>query len=278
MFPDPFFIHVACYALLVLMLVTTVFVVAQLRSDNSIMDIAYGPIFAISGWVTLFLLDSGSPLAYLVLGLCTVWAIRLSARIGRKNWGEPEDSRYAAWREKWRRRGEVYFILRSYLQVFLLQGVIITIVALPLIIALATEAATVPLLTYLAATVMLLGLSIETLADYQLDGFLRRRRAGESDEPFFTGGLFRYSRRPNYFGEALVWWGFALMVLPFPNGAMALWSPLLIIYIMTRVTGPMLEEQFINRYGAAYHSYRARTSFFIPWPPQTVTATETAGQ
>jgi len=80
-----------------------------------------------------------------------------------------------------------------------------------------------------------------------------------------TRGLFSLSRRPNYFGETLIWWGLAIMVLPLPLGWIAISSPLLITYIVTKVTGPMLEDSFLEKYPEKYQHYMDTTSYFIPW-------------
>ena len=81
-------------------------------------------------------------------------------------------------------------------------------------------------------------------------------------------GLFRYARRPNYFGETLIWWGLAVIVLPLPFGYLGLISPLLITYIVTMVTGPMLEKIFLEKYPTEYRAYMDRTNYFIPWLPK----------
>jgi steroid 5-alpha reductase family enzyme len=195
------------------------------------------------------------------------WSVRLAVRIWRKNHGKPEDARYAAWRTAWNARGKLYFILRSFLQINVLQGIIIAIVALPVILASAADAS-ITSLTLIGGLVYLFGLGYETLADYQLDQFLARKRAGTEPAVLMTTGLFRYSRRPNYFGETLIWWGLALMVLPLPFGWLAIASPLLITFIVTRVTGPMLEDIFLQKYPAEYRAYMDQTSYFIPLPPR----------
>lgn len=251
--------------------VTTVFVVAQLRHDNSIMDIAYGPAFA---WAALGAVTAtaawSAALPLLLIGCIGVWAARLAIRIGHKNWSKPEDPRYAAWRQTWEARGRLYFLLRSYLQINILQGIIIAIVLLPFVIALTAHPLTVVWWSvWLGFCIYLLGLGIESIADYQLDQFLARKRAGTESATLMTTGLFRYSRRPNYFGETLIWWGLAIMVLPLPYGWLAIASPLLITFIVTRVTGPMLEEIFLQKYPEEYQAYMKKTSYFIPLPPRT---------
>lgn len=255
-------------ALIVLSYVTGVFVLAQLLRDNSIMDIAYGPAFAVAAWGTYLLTDASGLTPLLLCGFVTVWAARLSLRILRKNWRKPEDPRYAAWRTAWSARGPLYFILRSYLQINLLQGIIIVIVALPVVVAITSPAAVVLPFLVGGLIVSTIGLLIEIIADAQLDRFLARKKAGTEVRPLMTDGLFRYSRRPNYFGESLIWCGLAIAVLPLPFGYVAVASPLLITFIVTRVTGPMLEELFLTKYPHEYRAYMATTSYFIPWFPK----------
>ncbi len=260
-------LHLGIFSSVLLIYVTTVFLVAQWRADNSVMDIAYGPAFTLSALGLLWFTNTTATLPWLITGLMGAWSLRLAVRIWRKNHGKPEDARYAAWRAAWTARGQVYFMLRSYLQINLLQGIIIAIVAVPVVLASAASAA-LSTITLIGGAVYLFGLAYESIADYQLDQFLTRKRAGTEPATLMTTGLFRYSRRPNYFGETLIWWGLAIMVLPLPYGWIALASPLLITFIVTRVTGPMLEAIFLEKYPEEYRAYMARTSYFIPWPPK----------
>ncbi len=258
------------YALVLWILVTLVFFFAQYKRDNSIMDIVYGPLFLVAGLGTLFLSGTTNPLSLIILTATALWSLRLGTRIYKKNNGHPEDARYAAWRTLWSERGQWYFMLRSYLQINLLQGFIICIVSLPFILSIAYGSVT-PLhsgYTLLGLAIFLLGLGIESVADFQLDRFIARKKAGTETANLMTTGLFRYSRRPNYFGETLIWWGLALMVFPLPYGWLALISPITITYIVTKVTGPMLEKIFLERSGDEYRAYMKKTSYFIPLPPR----------
>ena len=142
------------------------------------------------------------------------------------------------------------------------------VIGLPLIVAISSGQAKFPIIALFGTALMLLGLGLETLADKQLDHFLKRKQAGIETAVIMDQGLFRYSRRPNYFGESLVWFGLALSVATLPFGYIALLSPFLITYIVTMVTGPMLEAIFINKYPEEYGAYMKRTSYFIPWPPR----------
>lgn len=256
---------VACLLFLYSVLI---FFVARTLHDNSVMDIAYGPAFFISTLGALLLTQTYALLPAVVVACIGIWALRLGGRIFKKNRGKPEDARYAKWRTQWMAKGRAYFLVRSYLQVNLLQVLIILFVALPAIIALSYPAAYTIEFLVAGLLVFLTGLVYETIADWQLDRFIARKKAGTEDADLMTTGLFKYSRRPNYFGETLIWWGLALMVLPLPFGYLALISPLLITYIVTKVTGPMLEDAFLEKYPEQYQHYIDTTSYFIPLPPQ----------
>ncbi len=255
------------YALVVLCIVTTVFIIASWRDDNSIMDIAYGPTFAIAAWCTM-LLTSTTNLGIIIASVITLWALRLGTRIFRKNKGRPEDARYAAWRTAWREHGALYFVIRSYLQIYILQGSIIVLVAVPFLVSLTTHTLNTAF-AICGIALSLFGLGFETLADRQLDQFLREKKLGQTMSPIITTGLFRYSRRPNYFGETLVWWGLALAAFGSSSAWIVFVSPLLITYIVTRITGPMLEAIFLREYNNEYQAYMKKTSYFIPLPPRS---------
>ena len=257
-------------AAVIILFLTTIFILALTKKDNSIMDIAYGPTFAIAGWTTTFLTDSFNTLTVLLLICISLWSLRLSIRIGRKNWGKPEDIRYANWRSEWSKKSTVYFIVRSYMQVYVLQGLIIAFVSMPIVIGIGIPVDSIHPITFVGVLLFIIGITIETVADYQLDTFIKKKKAGLLDEPLMKTGLFKYSRRPNYFGESTIWFGLACMVLPYMYGYLALISPVLITYIVTKVTGPMLEKIFLEQYPKEYAAYMKTTSYFIPLPPKKV--------
>jgi steroid 5-alpha reductase family enzyme len=232
------------------------------------MDIAYGPAFFISTIGAAYLTGTSGPLLAAVIGGIGIWSLRLSTRIFRKNAGKPEDARYAKWREEWMKKGRTYFLMRSYVQVNLLQIVIILFVAMPAIIALSYPTAYSGIFLLAGSLVFLFGLLYEGIADWQLDQFIAGKKAGTEEADLMTRGLFKYSRRPNYFGETLIWWGLAITVLPLPFGYLALMSPLLITFIVTKVTGPMLEDAFLEKYPEKYQKYINTTSYLVPWFPK----------
>lgn len=207
-----------------------------------------------------------TPRAILVLTLVTVWALRLAAYLTLRNFGKPEDRRYQAIRA----RHTPGFAWKSLYLIFLLQAGLAWLISLPLFAAIV---ATKPLgaLDALASAIMLAGLIVETLADLQLRRFKRdpANRGRVLDQ-----GLWRYSRHPNYFGEALVWWGFGLMALS-AGAWWALVSPVLMTYLLLKVSGVPLLEQDMAQRNPAYRDYVARTSSFIPWRPRKPAAGDT---
>lgn len=250
-------------ALWVWLFVTVVFVIAVLRKDNSVMDIFYGLVFVDVALTSFLFLSERGVVAALVTVLVVVWGIRLSGRIFLKNKGKGEDRRYATWREEWMRRGRVYFFVRSYLQVFLLQGLVIWVVSLPIVLV--NTASAVPLNGFVWAGLTLWGIGFlfESITDFQLDQFLRNP---VNRGRIMTEGLFAFSRRPNYFGESLMWWGIATIAFALPEHWIAYASPALITYIVVAVTGPITEKLWEGN--AEYAAYKKRTSYFIPWFPK----------
>lgn len=247
-------------AILVLVLVTAVFLLAFLLKNNSIMDIAYGLVFVAATLTLYTLFSTHSPIPALVTILVAVWGVRLSARIFKKNFLKPEDRRYQKWREAWAANGSLYVLIRSYLQVFVLQGAVIVAVLAPIIITMAGPWYDFGITTYIGLAVWIIGFLFESIADYQLDAFLKKP---EHKGKIMDQGLFRYSRRPNYFGESLMWWGLAIIALPYPYGIFAFVSPILITYITAFVTGPITESLWDGNQD--YQEYKKRTSYYVPW-------------
>ena len=194
--------------------------------------------------------------------LYVLWGVRLTYRIGRRNFRKSEeDPRYKAWRDSWK-----YFYLRSYFQVYMLQGLLMIVVGSPLLIVGMTGAGMMAqsILVYLGLGVWVLGYFFEVVGDYQLDRFIGKKKRGEIEKNIMDEGLWRYTRHPNYFGEVTMWWGIWLMVATLPLGFIALISPLMITFLILKVSGiPMLEEQFAG--DSEWEAYKVKTSAFIPW-------------
>lgn len=238
---------------------TAVWLASLLKRDVSIVDSLWPMMFLLAA-VTydLTLVDTG-PRAALLLSLVAIWALRLFAYITWRNWGEEEDRRYRAIRAS----NEPNFELKSLFIVFILQGVIAWIVSLPLMAAIGGDAAP-NALDYLGCGLWAIGMLFEAGGDYQLTRFKADpgNRGAVMDR-----GLWRYTRHPNYFGNACIWWGFGLIAAA--TGAWwALLSPIVMTFLLLKVSGVSLLEQDIGDRRPAYAEYIARTSAFFPLPPK----------
>ena len=249
----------ALYALLVMF--TLLWLASLWLANASIVDIWWGPAFVLALVVYLRLDPPSHPRGWLVLGAITLWAWRLAWHIGRRNIGHGEDPRYRAWRDQ---HGPRWW-WRSYFQVFVLQAVIAWLVSSPLYFAAQPHPRFPTVLDSAGALLFVAGLLFESVADAQLAAFIRnpgnRGRVLDS-------GLWRYSRHPNYFGEALLWWGLGLIGASAPHGWLGLAGPALMTFLLVRVSGVALLERGLLNTRAGYAAYIARTSAFVPWPPR----------
>lgn len=229
------------------------------RAD--VVDVAWGLVIAGIGMLALTVNREPSNLSLLITCLVTVWAMRLTMHIYWLNQKRSEDFRYGQLRQRW--NGS--FLLRSYVQVFLLQGILMLVVALPVIfLAGLSTSVLVPAWLVAGLLVWTIGFLCETLADAQLQKFTKRQ---QNKEKVMTTGLWRYSRHPNYFGEVLTWWGLWIILcasnIPILYKLLGILSPLSITYLILFVSGiPMLEKRYAHN--KDYQAYAARTSRFVP--------------
>lgn len=230
--------------------------------DASIVDIAWGPLILLIG-VTYYLAtaEPGSR-ARLMVALVALWAVRLAAHIGVRNLGHGEDSRYAVWRQRYGARWWWF----SYFKVFLLQGVIAWIVATPLFYAI-TSGSPVHFTPWDqgGALVFAAGFLFEAIGDEQL----RRFKADPANQGrVMNTGLWRYTRHPNYFGEAVLWWGLGLIGAATPLGWMGLVGPAIITFLLIRVSGVAMLERTLKTTKPGYAEYIASTPAFFPGQPK----------
>jgi steroid 5-alpha reductase family enzyme len=261
--PEYFAVLIQC-ATLVAIYMTIWFVLALIRKDNSIADIAWGLGFVLVAVVT-FLRRGSLFLPLLVTLLVTVWGLRLAVHILIRNRKRGEDPRYAEWRRKW---GGT-FLWRSYLQVFLLQGFFLLVISSPVILVNTHLWDRPPggagrgvwpagFLLWCA------GFFFEAVGDAQLARF--KRDPGNRGK-IMDKGLWRYSRHPNYFGESLMWWGIFLVAVEVPFGWTTVVSPVLITFLLVRVSGiPMLEKKYAGN--PEFQAYARKTNSFVPWFPR----------
>jgi steroid 5-alpha reductase family enzyme len=193
--------------------------------------------------------------------LVTVWGVRLALHIGLRNLGKGEDARYRKWREEWGK----HFVLRSFLQIYILQGILLLVISIPVIRVVTAPDSPLTLMDFLGTTVWLIGFLFEAISDWQL---LQYKKDPANKGKVITTGLWRYSRHPNYFGEVTLWWGIYLIALTLPNGWMTIIGPITITVLILGVSGiPMLEKKYEGN--AEFNEYKRRTSAFFPLPPKT---------
>lgn len=242
-------------SVIIFLYMTGIFIIAQIIKNNSIVDVGWGLGFIIialsSYWASEQLFHQT-----LTTALVCLWGLRLAVHIGKRNIGKPEDWRYANWRKTWK-----HFTLRSFFQVFMLQGFLMLVVALPIIATNSSRTLEYPLLMWGGLVLWTTGWLFESIADYQLKNFVKTKKEGE----IMTTGLWKYSRHPNYFGEAVLWWGIFLMALSAGSHPAVVIGPLTITLLVRYVSGvPLLEEKYKNN--KAFQKYAKKTPIFTPWP------------
>ncbi|MCE9628766.1 MAG: DUF1295 domain-containing protein [Candidatus Vogelbacteria bacterium] len=234
------------------------FVVSLVKKRNDVADVAWGLGFVLISWISFFLVDYSGPREILINILVTIWGLRLAWHIHTRNKGKSEDYRYLAWRKEW---GQ-WFYLRSFLQVYLLQGLLLFLIVLPVLVINKNSEPTLGVLDFLGVLVWLLGFYFEVVGDAQLVRFIKNPA---NKGKLMQGGLWAYTRHPNYFGEVVQWWGIWLVALSVPNGAFAIIGPLTITTLILKVSGiPMLEKKMAEN--PEFVEYKKKTSMFIPLP------------
>jgi len=251
-----------------LLLPSLTWIVSLIKGDASIVDSLWSLIFLALCLAWFFAYEYTTPRSLIVLALLALWALRLSAYITWRNWGEAEDARYQAMRRKY----SPNFAIKSLFIVFLLQGLLAWVIALPLLAAV-TGSRPLNLLDVSAVALVLFGILFESIADAQLSAF--KARPGARGR-VMDKGLWRYTRHPNYFGECCVWWGFYLFAVA-AGGWWAILSPLLMTFLLLRVSGVVLMEKDIVERRPAYREYIERTNAFFPGFPREIHKTVTQG-
>ncbi len=234
--------------------------------DASIIDIFWGPAFGIVALVGYALADGhGVEARRLLTTVLTVaWATRLGVYLYWRNHGKGEDPRYTA---AFRNRYTTNLHWQTLTRVFLLQGFLVWLISMPVQLALylAQPAALGPV-AIAGAAIWAIGFLFEAVADWQLARF----KADPANRGrVLDHGLWRYSRHPNYFGNACLWWGLWLIACDHPVGLVTVFSPILMTHFLLNVTGKKLLEKRMSRARPEYADYVARTPGFFPWFPRS---------
>lgn len=236
------------------------FVISLLKKRNDVADIAWGIGFILLAWFSYFYAGHSGIRGLAGCIMVSIWGIRLSGYIFQRNRGKSEDFRYQAWRNAW---GNLFYI-RSYFQVYLLQGLFLYLISLPILFINGSVATPFTFTDYAGILIWVTGFLIEAIADAQLAKFIRLPL---NKGKIMQTGLWQYSRHPNYFGEVVLWWGIGITGLGVPGGWIGLAGSLTITLLILFVSGvPMLEKKYEGR--EDFEEYKKRTSRFILLPPR----------
>ena len=247
----------------VIALFTGLWLVSLVLKNSSIVDMWWGPGILLIGLTYTLTSGSGTSRSRMVLALLALWALRLAWHIGARNIGHGEDFRYAKWR---RERGGSWWWF-SFFKVFLLQAVIAWVVATPLYFAItATQPIHFTRWDQAAALIFAFGFFFEAIGDEQLRRF---KSDPASQGRVLDSGLWRYTRHPNYFGEAVMWWAFGLFSVA-AGGYVGIIGPAIMTFLLIRVSGVALLEQTLRETKPAYHDYVRTTSAFLPMPKRRI--------
>ncbi len=235
------------------------FIVSLITRTNTVVDSFWGLGFVLVSWFTLYVNGAYLPRQLLATLLVTLWGLRLSGYILYRNWGKGEDPRYERLSKKWHK----WFYLRSFLQIFMLQALLLFVIALPIIVINTSKTAGLfRYYDYLTVLLWMIGFAFEVIGDWQLNRFLSN---ADNEGKILTTGIWRYTRHPNYFGEIVMWFSLFFLAVPVPYGIYTIVSPLLITSILLFFSLPMTESLFEDN--EAFQEYKKKTSALIPFRP-----------
>jgi steroid 5-alpha reductase family enzyme len=244
----------------VVVVLAVTFVVARSLGRHNVMDVAWGLGFAAVAVVGYAVSDGDHGRRLLAAALTVIWGVRLGAHIAWRSRGGEEDPRYAALLDRAPGSRDAYALRKIYLT----QGPILWFVSLPVQVAM-VEKGPIGVAAWIGAALWLAGFFFETVGDWQLARF----RADPANRgQVMDRGLWRYTRHPNYFGDACVWWGLFLIACDHWVGPLTVLSPLVMTFFLVKGTGKPLLEKGMRKTRPGYAEYAARTSGFFPLPPR----------
>lgn len=248
-------------ALVIFIYFNLVFVLAQVKKNNSIVDSFWGPGFLLVAVFTFFKTDYVGLRTIIITTLVALWSIRLFLHITIRNWNKPEDFRYINMRKRW---GNHFALLKAYLNVFILQGLLLFIVSLTITAGNTSSDQSLNWINYMGVAIWIIGYFFEVVGDKQLKDFITNPN---NKGKLMTSGLWSYTRHPNYFGEATMWWGIFLISITKVSNMWIIISPIVITLLLLYVSGvPLLEKKYKDR--PDFIEYSKHTPKFFPWFPK----------
>jgi len=246
----------------ILVAVTILWLISIPIKNVSIVDIFWGFGFVIVNSIYFYLSEGSYLRSTLLFFLVTVWGLRLTIYLAYRNIGKGEDFRYQEFRKYY---GEKRYWWFSFFQVFLLQGLLIMIVSLPLFgVNFYTGTNNLNWLDYVALMIWIIGFIFEAFGDLQLAIF---RSNPDNKGKVLNKGLWKYTRHPNYFGDAMVWWSYGLFCLA-SGSYWPILGSILMTFLIVKVSGVSLLEKSLSNTKPQYRDYIAKTNSFFPWFPK----------
>ena len=250
-------------AITIAIIMVSTWLLSVIIKNASIVDIVWGAGFAITSWVLALTVDGDSGRQLLLAIMVGVWGTRLAWYLAKRNIGHGEDWRYKAMRKKAGKK----FTYSSLVTVFGLQGALMWVVSLPVQFGNGDSSPGVGPLAVIGIMVWLVGLSFEAIGDFQLARFKKDpNNAGK----VMDQGLWSLTRHPNYFGDALLWWGIGIVGAETGSGVIGFIGPVAMTFFFLRLSGVPMLERSLSRRREGYAEYAARTSQFIPRPPKKI--------
>lgn len=264
------FFNIYLQALLVILTVMTIlWIISVIIRNVSIIDVFWGIGFIITAAFYFAKTDSYSVRKIILLTLVTIWGLRLSAYLARRNLGKEEDFRYREFRRKY---GEKSYWWISYFQTFLLQGILMWLISAPLLGAQFHNLKnSLGLFDILAIALWIIGIIFETGGDYQLSAF---KTNPSNKGKVLDYGFWKYTRHPNYFGDATVWWSYGMFSLA-SGSILPVSGSILMTILIVKISGVALLEKSLTEKKPQYRDYIEKTSPFIPWFRKKTTSAPT---
>lgn len=249
-------------SLIILVLLTLLWLLSVLLKNASIVDLFWGFGFVVVNAYYVFMSGDLTTRKILMLILVTIWGLRLSIYLAWRNIGKGEDFRYQEFRKKY---GPERYWWISYFQTFLLQGVLMMLISLPLLGAnMGNQSDHLQVSDYLGILVWLIGFTFEAGGDYQLSRF---KSNPQNKGKVLCHGFWKYTRHPNYFGDSAAWWGYAFFSIAAGSYWQIIGSAIMTLFII-KVSGVALLEKTLNNTKPQYYEYVRKTNSFFPWFPK----------
>ena len=248
--------------LLILVLVTGLWVLSVIIKNVSVVDLFWGFGFVVVNAFYVFTSGELNVRKILVLVLVSLWGLRLSIYLAWRNLGKGEDFRYQEFRRKY---GPERYWWFSFFQTFLLQGVLMMIISLPLLaVSSGTDSNTLGFIDFIGVFIWVTGITFEAGGDLQLTKF---KGNPKNKGRVLNTGFWKYTRHPNYFGDSAVWWAYALFSIA-AGGYWQIIGSIIMTLLIIKVSGVALLEKTLTESKPQYRDYIRKTSAFLPWFPK----------